>query len=128
MQPGFPFQVGGLYKGGLVNGLPTWSQPGGPGTPVLPAFPQQYPQVPQGFPQQVFAYEGLYIFSCGHWTNTIETFQVYDPYTEMQALLLCCPLCSFIQQIVEPASLWYNDFYGLYQMGLGSKTFVPSGV
>ena len=121
-QPGF-FDVGQLYNSGLVNGQLVWTQPGGEGTQVFPALPTVYPPIPQGYPQQVFVYQGLYVFGCRHWANTLETFQVYDPYTQLQALLLCCPMCSYIQQIVEPAALWWDDYYGLYPTGLGTGVY-----
>lgn len=117
MQPGFP-DLGSLYKKGLVNGLPVWTQPGGSGTLVFPQFPTLYPQVPQGFPQSPFAYQGLFVFGCGHWANTTEVFEEYDPYTQVRAALCCCPMCSYIQLIVEPADDWWNQFYTLYRVGL----------
>jgi hypothetical protein len=129
MQPGFPFEVGSLYNGGIVNGQQVWTQPGGPGTPVLPAYPTLYPRVPekpQSFPQQPFVYTGMFIFGCLHWSNTVEVFQVYDPYTEQIAALCCCPQCSYIQLIVEPASQWWEEFYTIYDTGFVTGVHPPS--
>jgi hypothetical protein len=118
MRPGF-FDVGQLYKGGLgLNGEVVWTQPGGEGTTVFPQFPTQYPQVPQGYPQTPFCYQGLFSFGCGHWANTCEVFQEFDPYTNVVAAFCCCPMCSYIQIIVEPASQWYEQWYTLYNTGL----------
>ena len=88
MQPGFPYP-GTLYLGLTRNGLPVWSQPGGPGTLV---FPQQ----PQG------EHSALYSFGCGHWFNCPEIFEIWYPYNEVQAALVSCPICSFVQQVIEP--------------------------
>ena len=106
-QPG-QFQVGQLYKGFLQNGLPFWSQPGGPGTQVFPALPTQFPSQNMGYPQVVMAYPSLYVWGCLHPTNTAEIFEVYDPYIGEQVALVCCPLCSYIQQIIVPYSAYSN--------------------
>jgi len=116
-QPYFPNQ-GDLLKQGVENGLDVWTQPNGNGTTVFPQFPKLYPQVPQGYPQAPFAYQGFLLFGCGHWANTVEVFQMYDPFNDIRAALCCCPMCSFIQLIVEPAHDWWNTFYSLYNTGL----------
>lgn len=121
MQPGGLPDVGTLYKGGLENGQVIWTQPNGPGTIVFPQFPTQYPQVPerpQGFPQIPFVYSGLFSFGCGHWANTVEVFKMFNQYTSNQAAICCCPMCGYIQMIVEPAEKWWEEFYTLYDTGL----------
>lgn len=100
------FAVGQLYKGGLVNGLPFWTQPGGIGTTVFPQLPEQFPAINTGFPQVVMSYPSYYVWGCGHPSNTAEIFEVYDPYGEQDVALICCPLCSYIQEIMEP----YTDY------------------
>ena len=120
--PGF-FEVGQLYNGGIVNGLLVWEQPGGPGTPVYPQAPIQYPPVYDGYPILPMSYNGFLNFGCGHWANTCEVQIVYDPYTEEQAALCCCPVCSYIQLIVEPASDWSNRFYSIYDTGVNSRAY-----
>lgn len=94
VQPG-QFAVGQLYLGTARNGMPTWSQPGGIGTPVFPAQPQG-------------EHSALYTAGCLHWFNVYEIYQVYDPYGLQQVKLLCCPLCSFINQIITPAENYNN--------------------
>jgi hypothetical protein len=103
-QPG-QFQVGQLYKGGLVNGLPFWSQPV-PGGLVYPQLPTKFPAQYMGYQQVTMSYPSLYVWGCGHPTNTAEIFEVYDPYLQEQVALECCPMCSYIQRIYAP----YTDY------------------
>jgi hypothetical protein len=120
VQPGM-FSVGQLYGGGMVNGQQVWSQPGGIGTQVFPAYPRMYPvqpEKPQSFPQTPFVFYAQLNFGCGHWANSPTVFKVYDPYTQEQAALCCCPQCGYIQLIVEPAEDWWEKFYLLYNQGL----------
>lgn len=87
-------QLGTMLYGGLVNGLPVWSQPGGPGTLV-------YPQQELG--QQV----AMFVFQCGHWSNHLNVV-VEQSAPGIRSALLICPLCSYVFRIMTPASL-YND-------------------
>lgn len=123
MQPLFPYEIGVLYNGGEINGQLVWTQPNGPGTPVSPAPPTQYPGHDEGYPQIPFAYYGLLNFGCGHWFNCPEVFTVDDPYTENRAALVCCPVCSYIGLIVEPASKWWDEFFFIYGLGNGTGVF-----
>jgi hypothetical protein len=107
MQPG-QFAVGQLYKGFTRNGLPVWSQPGGIGTPVFPALPTQFPTIYQGYYQSVMSYPSLYVFGCLHPLNCAEIFEVYDPYNDVQVALVCCPMCSYIQEIISPYETYQN--------------------
>lgn len=107
MLPG-QFEVGQLYKNGLINGLPVFTQPGGPGTLVYPQYPTLFPAQNQGYYQQIMSYPALYYAGCGHGFNCFEVFEVYDPYGEQQVALLCCPFCSYIQAIYEPADDYWN--------------------
>ena len=114
--------IGTLYNTGLVNGLLVWTQPGGPGSIVQPQPPQINPpptwKNSNWLPAYPYVYIGLLSWPCGHWTNTCEIYQEFDPVNEVEAALLCCPVCSFIVQIVEPASEWYQAFYSLYPLGI----------
>ncbi len=118
----FPYQVGQLYNGGVQNGQQIYTQPGGIGTPVFPQPPQTSP--PSNWKNQAylpsypFAYISLLTWGCRHRTNTCEVFEVYDPVNEVQAALLCCPVCSYIGDIVEPASNWFQEFYSVYPVGI----------
>jgi hypothetical protein len=115
--------VGSLYYGGKVNGQVVWTQPGGPGTQVFPLPPSLYPSVYQGFPQSVFAYQGLYSWPyCGHWINEPEIITQYDPTNDVQAAILVCPVCGTVGYIVEPADQWWESWYGAYSTGLAIAT------
>ena len=102
------WSVGQLYGGGKVNGLPVYTQPGGIGTRVIPQAPQQFPQNFQGYYQVPMTYPSLYTAGCGHAFNCFGTQQVYDPYDEVQVILLLCPICGYIQEIYSPASMYYD--------------------
>lgn len=87
-------QLGTLYKNPLRNGTLYWTQPGGPGTEVLP---QQAPG------EQI----ALFSFGCGHWFNNMEVVQESDGMGGEVAYLIC-PLCSYIQRAIDPASDIYE--------------------
>lgn len=106
-QPG-QWQVGQLYKNGLVNGLPVFTQPGGIGTTVYPQAPALFPQQYMGYPQVVMNYPSLYVALCGHSFNCYEIFEVIDPYAGVQVALCCCPVCSLIQEIISPYENYSN--------------------
>lgn len=101
--------VGELYLGFNRNGLPVWKQPLGVGTPVLPEAPALFPEVFQGYQQQVMSYPSLYVAGCNHQFNCYEIFEVDSPAGGDQVALVCCPVCSFIQEIIEPYSK-YTDY------------------
>lgn len=95
-------QLGSLFYSGIRNGVVVWSQPGGSGTVV-------YPQQPFG--ERV----ALFTAGCGHWFNHWDVHKnIFNPpstvigYT-IESAFLCCPLCSYIQQIIYP----YADIYSL---------------
>jgi hypothetical protein len=100
--------VGELYLGFNRNGLPVWKQPGGPGTPVLPAAPALFPEVFQGYQQQVMSYPSLYVAGCNHQFNCYEIFEVLSPNDGHQVALVCCPICSYIQEIIDPYANYQN--------------------
>ena len=88
--------IGTLYTPFEPGNLPSyWSQPGGPGTQV---FPAQHPG-------QLSA---QYILGCGHASNILRIWEVYDSDTKQQAALVCCAACGYIQQIIEPYSQFQN--------------------
>jgi hypothetical protein len=121
--PSFPYQTGTLLFKGKVNGFgeQIFTQPGGPGTQVFPQPPTVNPQPNwnfQNYPAYPYAYIGLLNFGCGHWANTCEVYIVADDANNTQAALCCCPVCSFIQLIVEPAEEWWQEWYSLFFQGL----------
>jgi hypothetical protein len=95
MQIFYP-QLGTLLNGGLVHGLPVWTQPGGPGTIV---FPQQ----------RLGEMVGLWVMPyCQHWTNNLDLHFAME-VGGVQSCLICCPLCSMIVRILTPASLYLDN-------------------
>ena len=92
--------VGELFLGFERNGLPVWTQPGGIGTTVFPQAPTLFPQQFMGYQQVPMSYPSLYVWGCGHQTNTAEIFEVFQPSLDDQAALITCPVCSFIAQIM----------------------------
>lgn len=104
--------VGSLYipnYGGIH-----WTQPGGVGTTV---FPQQntgpfwnnpgksYPLIGPPFAE---AGQALWISPCGHGFDTVQIFRDYDSNTSQSAAVVCCPICSFLIELLEPYSLLQN--------------------
>lgn len=92
--------VGELFLGFERNGLPVFTQPGGIGTTVYPQAPTQFPQKFMGYQQVPMSYPSLYVALCGHQFNSFEIFEVFQPSLNDQAALICCPICSLIQQIL----------------------------
>lgn len=106
---------GMLYLGFTRNGLPVWSQPGGVGTVVLPQLPQQFPWfggqdlTAAGIYKWPMNYPAQYYFGCGHPLNCPEIYSfadIYDPDTVLAAV--CCPMCSYIQQLL-PLAQYENN-------------------
>jgi hypothetical protein len=97
--------LGGLYKQPR-EGYPVFTQPGGPGTPTVPAQPPiqevNTPTIPPyvGPPQEKL---GRFFPGCGHSIMSFEI--VLDSIAGSPAALVLCPLCSFIQNIYQPPSL-----------------------
>ena len=86
-----------------------WTQPGGTGTTV---YPQQgdgpflaYP-VPGQFISE--AGESLWRAGCGHGFDVWLVFRDYDSSTSSSVAVVCCPLCTYIMQLIEPYELWTN--------------------
>ena len=123
-------QIGTLYNGGYQNGIRVYTQPQGPGTPVFPQPPTTSP--PQNWRNTAYlpvyptVFVSLLTFGCGHRTNTVEVFEQWDPVNGVQAALLCCPVCSFIVEIVEPAADWYYFFYSIYPVGVKNPGAFPT--
>ena len=104
--------VGTLYKSNF-NGI-AWSQPGGSGTTV---FPQQntgpfwlqpgktYPVIGPNFAE---AGQALWRAGCNHGFNTFQSFRDFDSATGKSAAVVCCPICSYIVQLLEPYELLDN--------------------
>ena len=95
-------EIGTLYNppGDAIPGTlaSVWSQPAGRGTTV---YPQPQDSAP-GFMEPPIIPSGMYVFGCGHVFNLPWIFEAYDDDTGEQAAVVCCPVCSYVQQIIEP--------------------------
>lgn len=87
-------QVGVIYNPEDASYRPRFTQPGGPGTVVLP---QQQPG------EQI----GLFVFGCGHWFNNMMVRET--TYNWQAAAFLQCPVCDYLQRIVVPYSAIQNN-------------------
>lgn len=97
-------QVGTLYQNPTIPPPAQWTQPAGPGTTV---YPQAKDSAPGQF-ETPLTPSGQYAFGCGHLFNAPRIWEVYDDETEEQSALVCCPTCSYIQEIITPYSLYLN--------------------
>lgn len=105
------FEVGQLYLGPDRNGLPVWSQPGGIGTLVYPQLPRRFPWFgsdPEGLYEWPMGYPAQYFAGCGHPLNCWEIYSYFDKYLDDIMALICCPMCSFIQEIMPLSQ--YEDY------------------
>ena len=95
------FVVGSLYIPNWNN--IAWSQPGGVGTQVFPAQ-NDGPFLAYPVPGQYFseAGEALWRSGCGHGWDSMQIFKDYDTVTEMSAAILCCPICTYLINVIEP--------------------------
>lgn len=94
------WQIGALYIPGGPGGF--WTQPDGINGLV-------YPQQPTGNAEllSILPYNektGVYLFGCGHSVNQAQIFTDWDYDTGMTVAIIACPMCSFVQRTIEPAS------------------------
>jgi hypothetical protein len=93
-------QIGQIYlpQGNVPLGsLPSfWQQPGGIGTPVYP----QPVDSAAGFLEPPLFPTGMYVFLCLHTFNLPSIYAQADPDTGELMAIICCPVCSIVQQIV----------------------------
>jgi hypothetical protein len=94
------WQVGALYPPGGLNGV-KWQQPGGPGTEV---FPQQQTSVELLAITPFSERTGIQASGCGHSIDQPYLQQEYDNDTGSSCMLVCCPMCGFVNYVIEPAS------------------------
>lgn len=98
MQNGW--EIGALYNPTYNN--VRWSQPGGIGTTV-------YPQPATGV--DLLSIHPFSEYSnvqpppaCGHAFDEPLLQQEWDYDTDSSCMLVCCPVCSFVVAVIEPAS------------------------
>ena len=124
--PSFPYVVGQLLFNGVVNGQKIYSQPNGIGTPVVPQPPAVNPPPNwknSAYPAYPYAYIGLLSWGCSHFTNTAEIYTVNDPTTDERAALVCCPVCAYLQAIIEPAEEWWSEYFSLWPVGISQPAY-----
>jgi hypothetical protein len=69
-----------------------FTQPGGPGNPVFPGQTQE-------------EHNGRYMLGCTHSVNSVNVVRwQIQPCVIM--LLACCPICSWIQAVVDPETFY----------------------
>lgn len=103
--------IGGLYQP-FNEGYPTPEQPGGTGSPVVPAQPPAQELIPPVQPVFVVGpplAETATRFhpDCGHHIMSWEVRR--GTVNGAPAALLCCPRCGFVQNIYQPPSLLDNQ-------------------
>jgi hypothetical protein len=100
--------IGTLYPAGgdapLGNLPPTFTQPGGPGTPVFP----QLTDSAAGQFEPPTTPTGMYTYLCLHTFNCPRVFKQFDPLTGQDAAIICCPVCGLIQDIIIPYDSFLN--------------------
>src|SRR5208283_4728132 len=96
---GSPYILGALYPPDEIYAK--FTQPGGPGTPV---FPQQ----------QIGEQIGTFMADCGHyfldWMVQMGSYKDNEGVTHRVALITC-PLCGYLNQIVDPYELINTDAF-----------------
>jgi hypothetical protein len=99
--------VGELYNEdmcGEQGWLPEYTQPGGIGTPTYPAQSTGSPSIIDGVPQEQGT--GMFTAGCGHWFNSFDV--ITGTYQGGTAAFVRCPLCGYLQEIINPSSLLYT--------------------
>ena len=96
---GSPYIIGALYPPDDI--VPKYSQPGGPGTT---AYPQQ----------SIGEMVALFVAGCSHWFNSwrVQESSYTDAFDVVHTVALVqCPLCGYLEQIIDPYNLIYTDMY-----------------
>lgn len=105
--------IGEMYFQGRLNGSgaslqPFFTQPGGPGTAV---FPTQYsgPWVDFPIPGLVITeYIPWWSPGCGHAIKMWTVIREFDYDTNQSCALICCRICTYVQNVYEPFEEWLN--------------------
>lgn len=103
------YQVGVMYYGGLKNGQPFYTQPGGPGTQVFPAQPngQPWPDWPAAG-EMVYSFGAWWIPFCLHFVDFWDVIREYDYDNSTSVALITCPVCNIVQAVYTPFEAWLN--------------------
>jgi hypothetical protein len=117
------WQIGTLYqKGGAYFGAPGgqgfgFTQTGGPGTQVLPAQTVDPSSNIAPFSTKATSNQtGQFAFGCGHIVNNPVVWRDFDYVTNMSAAMITCPMCGYLNSVLEPYELWLNTFTNPIQL------------
>ena len=101
--------IGTMYYGGIVDGQPFFTQPGGPGTEVFPTQANAIPWLAYPIPGLILnEYSPWWAPSCGHSIKFWKIIREQDYTTNSSVALVCCSICSFIQSTIEPFEEWLD--------------------
>ena len=101
--------IGVMYYGGLVDGQPFFTQPGGPGTQVFPTQANAVPWTDYPIPGLILnEYNPWWAPPCGHSLKYFDLIQEFDYETNSSVMLITCAVCNFVVNTIEPASEAYN--------------------
>lgn len=103
------WQLGVMYYGGLVNGQPFFTQPGGPLTEVLPSQVNAQPWADYPIPGLILnEYSPWWAPGCGHSIKTWKIIREFDYLNQVSVALVCCEVCSYVQSTIEPFEDWLD--------------------
>ena len=82
-----------------------WTQPGGKSTQVFPAQARNQPMTSYPVPGQIIDEVGMSlwpVWGCLHGSDVARIFKDFDSVTKLSAACVCCPICSYVQYLIEP--------------------------
>jgi hypothetical protein len=92
-----------MYYGGLLNGAPFFTQPGGPGTQVFPTQANNIPWTDYPTVGLVLSEISPWWFPpCLHSIKSWKLIREFDYETNQSCCLICCEVCSFVVRAVIP--------------------------
>lgn len=97
------WQLGVMYGGGLLDGQPFYTQPGGPSTEVFPTQRNAEPWPEYPIPGLVIQeYSPWWSPGCGHSIKSWSIVKEFDYDNDISCALICCRVCLYVQRVVEP--------------------------
>jgi len=102
------WQLGVMYNNGLLNGVPFYVQPDGPGTQV---FPTQFngPWLAYPIPGQIMN-ESIpwWTPGCLHAIKFWKVIREWDYDTNQSVALITCEICTYVQNAYSPFEEWLD--------------------
>lgn len=112
------WQIGVMYRGGLLNGQPFFTQPDGPGTAVFPTERQGEPWVDFPIQGMVWSEKNPWqVPGCLHSIKAFDVQREYDYDNNVSVALLLCPTCSYCQRAISPFEEWLNPIQNAIIIG-----------